>query len=115
MRGAGGFTSNGTGGSSADTFSLLAPGVNAGHAITDILITTAGALTVVKVSITNAAATVVYGEVGAGTASDLGGLQYSFIRPILCGINDATLITLTLTGATAASVGITVNYGLYIK
>lgn len=104
-------TQNATGGSSADTITLTGAGVGKCQRIHDIACYGAGSITAIILTVTkNDGTTVIAKWGGTVAATTPTANDFHFVKPIICAENDNAVITVTMTGATASSVHVAVNY-----
>lgn len=100
-----------TGLNDGGSVALTGAGPGKAQQLYGVLIKALGTITVVDVTVTNAAANAIYARFGGTQALQNGGV-FQFSAPVCGLVNNNMLITCTLTGATAGSVAISATYKL---
>ena len=107
--GGGTITTSTTGASTGGTLTLIAPGAGKANAISAIMVRAAGTVSTAEITVATTAGSLTIALFGGPGTIPNGGV-WTFPLPIVGLVNDATVITATLTGATAASVAIAALY-----
>lgn len=98
-----------TGLSDGGTLALTGAGPGRAQQLWGVMIKALGTITVTDITITKSDGTTAISKIGGTHALQNGGV-YSFPAPIIGSPNDNMIVNANLTGATAASVGITAVY-----
>ena len=103
-------TSNATGGDTGDTIALTGARPGVCQRIKSIAVYAAGTVTVVSPTVTLADGSTIIAKLGGATTATP--FVWNFHAPINCTANNNAVVHAILTGGTAGSVHIAVNYEL---